>query len=433
MQKSKKYTSAFILLSSLFFMWGLITVLVDSLIPRLREIFELSYFQAGLVQFAFFIAYALVSIPAGLLLHKTGYKKGIILGLLVMGVGCLLFYPAASVRSFPFFMLAYFILATGITMLQVAANPYVTVLGDEKKASSKLNLAQALNSLGTSIAPAIGAIFILSDQIKSKIEINTLSYDEKLFYLINEAKSVQTPFIILALSLFFLALIILFSKLPPILSSKYIGSYSNVFQHKKLYLGAIAIFLYVGAEVTIGSYLINYFLDLNLADIIRENTVLSSFSTSILKTDLLSTDNKGVVATFVVLYWSGAMFGRFIGAYLTKIFVPQQVLKVFVFGAIIMILISISSNGILAMFSILAVGVFNSIMFPTIFSIALEGLGLLKPQGSGILCTAIAGGAFIPPLFGFTTDLLGFKLAFFIVIFCYGYIYFYAKKSLVLS
>ena len=423
-----KYIKAFIILTSLFFMWGLITVLVDSLIPRLKEIFELTYFQAGLVQFAFFIAYGLVSIPAGNLLHKIGYKKGIILGLSIMGIGCLLFYPAASLRLFPLFILGYFTLASGMTILQVAANPYVTVLGDKKTASSRLNLSQAFNSLGTAIAPALGAIFILSDNIKSTKEIQNLTEESKIEYFIREANAVQNPFVVLAIALFALAIIVLFVKLPQLLNTELKTNYGQVLKHKKLIYGALGIFLYVGAEVAIGSYLVNYFLNLNLNQIIIKTPFLNNIATSILNADLNRIDAKGIVATFVVFYWSGAMIGRFVGSYLTTIFQPHKVLKYFAVGAIMMIIISMSTSGVVAMVSILAVGLFNSIMFPTIFSIAIDGLGELKAQGSGILCTAIAGGAFIPPLFGLAVDLVDFKIAFVLVILCYGYIYFYSRK-----
>ena len=417
----KSYAKAFYLLTSLFFMWGLITVLVDSLIPRLKEIFELTYFQAGLVQFAFFIAYGLVSIPAGNLLHKIGYKKGIMLGLSIMALGCVLFTPAASYRMFPVFMIGFFTLASGMTILQVAANPYVTVLGDEKNASSRLNLSQAFNSMGTAIAPAIGSVLILSDHIKSSDEIKLLSESAKETYYLNEAGAVKMPFLFLALALAFLALVVLLVKLPKLLNTKSKSNYMEALKDKKLSLGAIGIFLYVGAEVAIGSYLVNYFLDMNLADVLRDNTVLSEI------------DDKAIVGGFVSFYWGGAMVGRLAGAYLTRVFKPNKVLSVFAALAILFIVISMSTTGLVAMWSILAVGLFNSIMFPTIFSIAIEDLGDLKPQGSGVLCTAIAGGAFIPPLYGLLTDMSGFKVAFLLVIACYVYILFYGRKSLKLK
>jgi FHS family L-fucose permease-like MFS transporter len=414
-------------------MWGLITVLVDSLIPRLKEIFELTYFQAGLVQFAFFIAYGLISIPAGALLHKIGYKKGIIVGLAVMGMGCLLFLPAASFRFFPLFLLGYFILAAGMTVLQVAANPYVTVLGDEKTASSRLNLSQAFNSLGTTIAPALGAVFILSDKIKSSNEIALLDQASNDLYLSNEASAVQLPFFILALSLFVLALIVLSVNLPKVLNTSLETNYGEALKDKKLVLGAIGIFLYVGAEVAIGSYLVNYFLDMNLADVIRTNDIMHWIITFIQPDDLSGVDDKGIVASFVMFYWGGAMVGRFIGSYLTKIYSPNKILSLFSILAVSFIVLSMSTTGLVSMWAILAVGLFNSIMFPTIFSIAIEDLGELKPQGSGILCTAIAGGAFIPPLYGYFTDISSFKIAFLLLIICYGYIWYFGKRSASLS
>lgn len=426
---NNKYTKAFIVVTSLFFMWGFITVLVDSLIPRLREIFELTYFQAGLVQFAFFIAYGLISIPAGHLLSRIGYKKGMLVGLATMGVGCLLFWPAASMRLFPLFLIGYFVLAGGMTVLQVAANPYVSVLGPEKTASSRLILSQAFNSLGTAIAPIVGAILILSDNIKTGDEIKALTETDKLAYFASEAAAVQTPFIFLAGSLLLLAGLIAIFKLPQVLEESVTGGYGAALKNKKLVLGAIGIFVYVGAEVAIGSYLVNYFMDMNMAEMIKGNPTMSSISSSLLGKDLAGVDAKGIVGAFVMFYWTGAMVGRFLGAVLTRIMVPGKVLAFFGLGAITMIVISMMTTGFVSMWSILAVGLFNSIMFPTIFTIGIEELGDLKPQGSGILCTAIAGGAFIPPLYGLFTDQIGFKTAFLFVIVCYAYIFYYGWRS----
>ncbi|MBT7385314.1 MAG: MFS transporter, partial [Gammaproteobacteria bacterium] len=311
------YRSSFYLLTSLFFMWGLITVLVDSLIPRLREVFELTYFQAGLVQFAFFIAYGLVSIPAGALLHRIGYKKGIIVGLSIMGLACLLFLPAASMRIYGVFLLAYFILASGMTVLQVAANPYVTVLGPAETASSRLNLSQAFNSLGTTIAPALGAIFILSDSIQSADEIALLSASERANYLAGEASAVQMPFLVLAFMLFALAAVVLFNKLPKLLNTASHSNYGDVLKNRKLLLGALGIFVYVGAEVSIGSYLVNYFIDMNLAEAIRSSSSMAWITEQIQPTALSEVDDNGIVGSFVMFYWGGAMVGRFAGFYLT--------------------------------------------------------------------------------------------------------------------
>ena len=425
-----KYTKAFIVVTTLFFMWGFITVLVDSLVPRLREMFDLSYSEALLVQFAFFIAYAVVSIPAGALLSNIGYKKGMLLGLTTMGIGCLLFIPAASMRLFPLFMLGYFILASGITVLQVAANPYVSVLGPEETASSRLILSQAFNSLGTTIAPIIGAIYILSDNIKSSDEINALNESGKLTYFASEASAIKTPFLVLASSLLLLAVLIALFKLPQIIRERSDWSgYATAISNKKLMLGALGIFVYVGAEVSIGTLLVNYFLELNLVENIKSNSLMSSICEFVLGADYAKADNKGIVGAFVAFYWGGAMVGRFIGSALTRVIAPGKVLAFFGLGAITLILISLSSGGFVCMWSILGVGLFNSIMFPTIFTIGISELGDLKPQGSGILCTAIAGGAFIPWTFAKLVDLNGFHVAFILVILCYAYILYYGWSN----
>lgn len=429
MNQQKSYQSSFILVTVLFFLWGFITVLVDSLIPRLRELFTLSYFQAGMVQFAFFGAYFLLSLPASYILSKIGYKRGIILGLFTMAIGCLLFYPAASYRYFGIFMVAYFILAGGMTILQVAANPYVAVLGSEGGASSRLNLSQAFNSLGTAIAPAIGALFILSDKIKTEEEIASLSVIAKESYLVNEASAVQMPFLGLALFTILIAGVFFFIKLPKLMNEASTGTYAEAFKEKNLVLGVIGIFFYVGAEVAIGSYLVNYFLDMNLVEVIKENSFMKLIAEGILNSNLTDNDHKAIVGVFVTFYWSGAMIGRFIGSYLTRIMKPGKVLGIFATIAILLIFISISTTGLVSMWSILAVGLFNSIMFPTIFTLAIEGIGPLKPKGSGLLCMAIVGGAIIPPLYGFFTDSIGFKYALFIIAFCYAYILWYGYKN----
>jgi FHS family L-fucose permease-like MFS transporter len=428
--KQKNYRNAFIFLTSLFFLWGFITVLVDSLIPRIRDLFTLTYFQAGLVQFAFFGAYFVLSIPAGFMLSKIGYKKGIVLGLITMAVGCALFYPAASYRTFSIFLFAYFILAGGITILQVAANPYVAVLGSEEGASSRLNLSQAFNSLGTSIAPILGASFILSDKVKSKDEIASLGQAAKDTYLSAEAAAVQSPFIIITMFIIVLAVVFIRVKLPKMLSAAPKNGYLMLLKNKSLMLGAFGIFIYVGAEVSIGSYLVNYFYDMKLTSVIKESSMLSSISSTLLGKSLSGVDDYGILGSFVTFYWSGAMIGRFIGSYLTNIIKPARVLSFFAIGALALIFMSAQTTGLTSMVSILAVGLFNSIMFPTIFSLSLEGLDDLKPQASGILCTMIVGGAIIPPMYGYLTDLYGFKWAFSLLIICYLYIYFFGKVQL---
>jgi FHS family L-fucose permease-like MFS transporter len=427
---NKSFKSAFIFLTTLFFLWGFITVLVDSLVPRLKDVFEMSYAKTVLVQFAFFVAFFVFSLPAGFILSKIGYKKGIVLGLLTMALGCLLFYPAASYRAFPVFLIGYFTLAGGITILQVAANPYVALLGSEDGASSRLNLSQAFNSLGTTIAPVVGALFLLSDSVKSSEEISLLNEIEKTDYYIAEASTVQTPFLLIAFSIAVLAIIFAFIKLPQVMQESPKGGYFTLLKNKLMLMGALGIFVYVGAEVAIGSFLVNYFSDMNLAVIVAESETMMNIANTIASTfnkTFTNSDPKSLLGIFVIFYWGGAMIGRFIGAYLTKKISPGKVLSIFASLAIVMILISINTDGLLSMWSILAVGLFNSIMFPTIFTLSLEGLGDLKAQASGLLCMAIVGGAIIPFVFGSLIDDFGFKTAFVLTIICYGYILFYGR------
>lgn len=436
--KPTSYRSAFIAVTSLFFMWGLITVLVDALIPRLKEVFDLDYWQAGLVQVAWFMAYFIVSIPAGIMLGKIGYKKGILIGLGMAGIGLALFYPAAEVREFSLFLVALFVLASGITILQVAANPYVAVLGSPEKAASRLNLSQAFNSLGTTIAPILSASYLLSDTILTGDEIGGLDETAKQAYYASEANAVQMPFLFLGGCFLLLAFFVAMVSLPKIMGNTKVnfGSFTKVLSDKRLLFGAIGIFVYVGAEVSIGSFLVNYFIDLDLDSLVKEKAPLRSIVMFLSETfsgkKIEELDAKGIVGTFGLFYWGSAMIGRFVGAKLTSIVAPGKILMYFAFGAITMTALSLLSSGMAAVVFILLVGFFNSVMFPTIFTMSLENLGDEKPQGSGILCSAIVGGAVIPPLVGLLRDVGGdewsFSLAFILPILCYFYITWYAMK-----
>ena len=429
----KSYGFAFGALTALFFVWGFITVVVDAFIPRLKDVFELSYGQAGLIQVAWFLAYLFLSIPGGIMVAKIGYKKGIMGGLAIAGLGCLLFYPAAAWRVYGLFLCALFVLAGGITILQVAANPFVSVLGPEEKASSRLNLSQAFNSLGTTIAPIFSAAFLLSDSILSSREIENLNETAKVAYLSSEASAVQLPFILIGIALIAFASLFGFIKLPRLLDDSPKSSLKEALKHNNLRMGVVGIFLYVGAEVAIGSYLTNYFLSMNLSDIILNTPSLSAVAETL--TSLFSTasfaelDEKAVVGAFVVFYWGGAMAGRFVGSFLTGILAPHKVLGAFAVCAVVLLAITINTGGLVAMFSALAVGFFNSIMFPTIFTLSLHGLGDSKPQGSGLLCTAIFGGAVLPPTFGLTVDYFGFNIAFLLPVLAYLFILYLSYKT----
>lgn len=423
----------FVAVTSLFFMWGFITVLVDALIPRLKEVFELTFLQAGLVQFAWFAAYGILSIPGGNLISRIGYQRGILVGLAAAGLGCLLFYPAAATRLYPLFLLALFVVAGGITMLQVAANPYISVLGPESSASARLNLAQAFNSFGTTLAPMVAASLLLGDQILSSSAIQGLKESDRLAYLAQEASAVQVPFVMLALAFFALAGVVGVIALPKILGgdAQPNASYAHVLLNKKLLFGALGIFVYVGAEVALGSYMVNYGLCLDIVDEVKSNGLLGSMAdiaASITGKDVAALDAMGVIGALLTFYWGGAMLGRFAGSALMQRISPSNLLAGAATLAMALIASSIASSGVTALLLLLAVGFCNSIMFPTIFTLAIEDLGDGKPQGSGILCTAIVGGAFIPPAVGAMADNAGFGVAFVLPLLCYLYIAWYSGR-----
>ena len=432
-QTGRSLRGAFVAVTSLFFMWGFITVLVDALIPRLKEVFELTFLQAGLVQFAWFAAYGLLSIPGGNLIARIGYQRGILVGLATAGLGCLLFYPAAATRMYPLFLLALFVVAGGITILQVAANPYISVLGPEESASARLNLAQAFNSFGTTLAPVVAASFLLGDQILSSEAIRALSEADRLAYYASEASAVQVPFVVLALAFFALAGVVGAITLPKILGgdSQTTTTYGQVLQNKKLLFGALGIFVYVGAEVALGSYMVNYGLSLDIVEEVKTSGLLggmAGIAAFIKGMDVSGLDAKGILGALLTFYWGGAMLGRFAGSALMQRIRPFKLLTGVAFMALGLIGLSMLSQGVAALFLVLAVGFFNSIMFPTIFTLAIEDLGEGKPQGSGVLCTAIVGGAFIPPAMGALVDSAGFGMAFVLPMACYLYIAWYAGR-----
>lgn len=390
-----KHTFALTSLTTLFFMWGFLTCLNDILIPYLKGMFSLNYTQAMLVQFCFFGAYFVMSIPAGKLVSKIGYQFGIVVGLVVASIGCALFYPAAEAHVYELFLLALFVLASGITILQVSANPYVSVLGPAKTASSRLTMTQAFNSLGTTIAPLFGSWLILS-------EISQAT-----------AEQVKFPYLMLSASLLTLAIIFAFLKLPKL--GKAIDSEAenqgdtefvdlgSVWKYRHLILGAIGIFVYVGAEVAIGSFLVGFLTLDHIAGLPEQQA-----------------------AHYISYYFAGAMIGRFAGAAIMQKLNAAKVLACHGILAGVLVLIAMTGQGSLAMWAILLVGLCNSIMFPTIFSLALQGLGKYTSQGSGILCLAIVGGAIIPLLQGMLADNIGVQLALILPIGCYLYITYFA-------
>ncbi|MBH0049520.1 sugar MFS transporter [Pseudoalteromonas sp. SWYJZ19] len=392
-QSNKNYLFPLTAMTTLFFLWGFITVLNDVLIPRLKGVFDLSFFEAMLVQFCFFGAYFIVSIPAGILVKQFGYKKGILTGLIVASIGCMLFYPAVVVHEYWLFLGALFVLAAGVTVLQVSANPYVAALGSEKTASSRLNLAQALNALGTTVGPYVGGLLFFGTAGSLAASAAT-------------AESVKVPYLMLAGALLLIAIIFAFIKLPEIEAHKEENNAAvesrSLTQAPHLTMGVLAIFCYVGGEVAIGSFLVNYFGEAHIAGL-EEHTA----------------------AALISYYWGGAMVGRFIGSVLLQKIAPSKAIAFNAFSIIALLLITIFTQGDVALYSVLAIGLFNSIMFPTIFSVAIERLGSLTSKGSGWLCLAIVGGALVPLLQGFIADTVNIQQSFFVPMLCYVFIAWY--------
>ena len=405
------YPLALGVLTTIFFMWGFLTCLNDILIPHLKSTFQLNYTQAILVQFTFFGAYFLMAMPAGRLVAALGYKKSIVAGLAIAGLGALGFWPAAGLHLYPAFLGALFVLATGITVLQVAANPYVALLGPEATSSSRLTLAQALNSAGTTIAPYLGSVLILANAVKSPTELATLAPADQLAYQAQQAQSVQYPYIGLALVLFLLAIFVWLFRLPALSSSTDRGDHGRhgfieVLRHPHVLFGVLGIFFYVGAEVSLGSYMVNY-----------------------LSMPQIGHLSEATAAKYVSLYWLGAMIGRGAGALIMAWFSPRKLLALFAAINTVLVATTMLTAGSVAMYSVIAVGLFNSIMFPTIFALGIERLGPMTSKASSLLIMAIVGGALIPQLQGFLADRIGLQHAFILPLLCYLYIVFYGVSG----
>ena len=425
------YTGPLAILTTLFFMWGSLTSLNDVLIPYVQHVFKIELAASMLIQTAFFSAYFVFSIPAAKIIDWIGYKRAIVVGLFTMVVACLGFYPAAKIPSFPFFLVALILLATGITILQVAANPYVAVLGRPQTASSRLNLTQAFNSLGTTIFPWIGAHLILRTTAAAIGQSASQAADAVI--------RLYVYFFATALTL--LAIGIGLSKLPKMESAgHHIGEKisDSVWKHPNLVFGAIGIFVYVGGEVAIGSSIANYLALDNIGGFLSPAAIPDAAARY--RAAL------GEAAKYISLYWMGAMIGRFIGSALLQKIKPGKLLAFAATMAGLLVITSVLTSGHIAMWSILSVGLFNSIMFPCIFTMGIAELGPLTGDGSGILNMAIVGGAVIPWVVGKTGDLInhhyypqmiqgetswgqGIHFALIAAAFCYLYILFFAVSG----
>jgi FHS family L-fucose permease-like MFS transporter len=385
----KGFKAAFALMTSLFFMWGAIASLNDILIPHFKGLFDMNYTQTMLIQFCFFGAYFTMAIPASILIGKIGYKAGIVIGLITTGVGCLIFLPASWALSYPLFLFGLFVMATGNVILQVVANPYIIVLGPSETASSRLNLAQGVNSLATTLAPLIGGYLILG------------YYDTPE----EGAAAVQMPYVGLAIFTFLVAGAFAFAKLPEVIKSVSGKVKGNVLKFRQLRLGVIALTLYVGAEVAIGSFIINFLGEPYIAGFEEKKA-----------------------ATFIPLYWAGLMVGRFLGSAILQKITAQKVLLISAAASVLLLLITVLSTGYIAMWSMLAVGLFNSIMWSCIFALSIDGLGKYTNKASGILVMAPVGGAIFPMLQGMLADspAVGLHMSYVLPLLCYAFIMYYA-------
>lgn len=388
---TQDYSFALGVMASLFFTFGFITCLNDILSPYLQKLLKLNYTQTSFVQVAFFLAYFVISPPSSFIIQKIGYKMGMALGLLMSGVGCGLFYPASVVLSYPLFLVALFVLAGGIALLQTASNPYISALGGVETSSSRLALVQAFNSVGTTIAPFVGTYLFLQNLEKNAT-----------------ADALQVPYLILGVAFLGLALLVYNLSLPNIQSEIVINENissdnsikkTSVFQYPQLVYGVFGIFAYVGAEVAIGTYITKFLGETHIAGLPEKQA-----------------------GYYVAFYWGGAMVGRFLGAYIMQKVKPALVLMCNAILAFLLVNIATFGSGQVAMYAILAVGFANSIMFPTIFTLAIKNLGKYTEQGSGLLCMAIVGGAVVPLLQGICADNVNLQISFLIPALCYVYI-----------
>jgi FHS family L-fucose permease-like MFS transporter len=382
---------------ALFFIFGGITSLNDVLIPKLKGLFRLNYAEVMLVQTAFFAAYFLFSLPAAQLVQRTGYMRGAVIGLLVMALGCLLFIPASHAGVFLPFLGALFVVAAGITLVQVVSNPLISMLGEPKTASSRLTFAQAFNSVGTTVFPFFGSIVILGSI--SKINDASLTGAALQAFRAQETNVITKAYLGLAIALIVVAAVIWFNRKRLVeerVAAPGILSAFSLLKRPRFAFGAFSIFIYVGAEVAIASLMTNYLMQ------------PSTFALAAAQAGKL-----------LIFYWGGAMIGRFVGAVVLRRVSPPLVLSIVACGAILMLATSAATVGLASGVTLLGIGCFNAIMFPTIFTLASDGLGERTAEGSGIICMAIVGGAVVPILTGWAADHSGLRMALIVPALCY--------------
>lgn len=399
-----RYGPALTLLASLFFMWGFITVINNTLLPHLRSVFELSYTQTTLIESVWFIAYGVMGMPSAFLIERVGYKRAIIIGLTVMALGAVMMVPAARIPSYGVTLVALFVIASGITLLQVAANPYVAVIGPAESSESRLTLVQAFNSMGTFFAPYFGGYLILSRTTGgTSLEGTQLSAAERLA----DAQATQLPYILVAIVLVIIAAVIWRSSLPALGSAT--GRVAteerkrhSLWNHRNLVLGVPAIFIYLIAEIGVANLFINFAILPDIAGI-----------------------TPAQAANYLILLWGGMMVGRFAGSFILRRFPADKTLASFALFAMLVMIGAATLDGTVAMWCLILVGLGHSIMFPTIFAMGIKGLGPLTEEGSGLLITAIAGGALVV-VQGWLADRYGLQNSFWLTVLCEVYIIYYA-------
>lgn len=398
------YRPALTLLASLFFMWGFITVINNTLLPHLRSVFDLDYTRTTLIESVWFIAYFVASLPSAWLIERIGYQRALVTGLVVMAVGALGMIPAAQLPSYAITLVSLFVIASGITLLQVAANPYVAVIGPSDTAPARLNLVQAFNSFGTMLAPLFGGYLILGRTVSGTATADTvLTPAQRLA----DAQSVQLPYLIVAAVLVVLAVVIARFRLPALgratqRASREERARRSLWSHRNLVLGIPAIFIYLIAEIGVSNLFINFVSQPDIGGLTHQQA-----------------------SRYLFVLWGGMMVGRFAGSFLMRSIAPEKVLALFSIGAFVVMLVTVFASGRLAMWALVSVGLFHSIMFPTIFTLAIRGLGPLTEEGSGLLVMAIAGGALVV-VHGWLADRYGLQLSFLLTAACELYVLFYA-------
>lgn len=407
MKKKNPYFFAFILITSLFFLWGFAHNLDPILIPHLKKSFTLSTTQATLVDSAVFIAYFLMALPAGYIMKKFGYKSGIIVGLLLFAFGSFLFVPAANYQSYNFFLAALFIIACGLTILETAANPYAASLGDPQTSVQRLNLAQSFNGLAAALAPVIGGYLIFTKGI-TDTELATMNDTARKFALASEASTVKMPYIVLGSVLLIIAIVFALTKLPQIKNEQTTEASKNIFhsfKHKHLSWAVVAQFFYVGAQVSVFSLFILY-----------------------------ATQSAKIEEHQAAIYLSACGFaflvGRFLGTFLMKFIQPAQLLSFYAIANVLLCVIAITASGMITIYAVIGICFFMSIMFPTIFSLGIKNLGGDTEYGSSLIIMSIVGGAILPRVFGMISDSTNnIQFGYFVPLVCFVVIFFFGWKG----